>query len=79
MNTIIEQALQLPKEEKIELYNALKDELDEYSEDELTKEQWEELEKRQQSIEDGTAKFISGDEFLNKLQNLRNELLHKRS
>ena len=81
MNTIIEQALQLPKEEKMELYYALQEDLDDELEDndELTKEQWEEIKRRQRSIEDGTAKFISGDEFLSKLNNLRNELRSKRS
>lgn len=79
MSTIIEQALQLPKEEKLELYYALQEDLDEeVGEEELTKEQWEEVEKRYKDIENDASQFISGDEFLNKLDTLRNELRSKR-
>ncbi len=81
MNTIIEQALQLPKEEKLELYFALQEDLDneQLEGDELTKEQWEEIQQRYKNIEDDASQFMSGDEFLLKLNVLRNELRSKRS
>ena len=80
MNTIIEQALQLPKEEKLELYYALQENLDEeVGEEELTKEQWEEVEKRYNDIESDPSQFMSGDEFTKKLNALNHELRSKRS
>ncbi len=80
MNAIIEQALQLPKAEKLELYYALRENLDEEPEENtLTEEQWEEIKSRQRSIENGSAKLMSGDDFMDKLTNLRNELRSKRS
>ena len=80
MNSIIEQVLQLPKEQKLELFYALQEELEMadnevfYSDELMTK-----LEKRAQDIEDKKASFISMEEFNSKLQNLRNELRSKRS
>lgn len=72
--------MQLPKAEKWELCYILQENLDdELEENTVTKEQWKEVKKRQQSIEDGTAKRMSGDEFLSKLNTLRNELRSKRS
>lgn len=79
MSTIIEQALQLSREEKLELYFALQEDLDEEAGEELTKEQWEEIEKRYKDIKNETSQFMSGDEFLSKLHTLQNELLSKHS
>ena len=75
MNTIIEQVLSLPENEKIELYHALQDNLNvnEIEEQEII----EEVERRQKSIENGTATFISGDELLNRLRALQHELHSK--
>lgn len=65
MNTIIEQALQLPKEEKLELYFALQEDLNnDLDEDELTKEQWEQLNEISQQIENGSIKKISEEEMM---------------
>ncbi len=78
MNTIIEQALSLSEDEKIELYYALQNDLN-IDNETVEKEITEQVERRQKSIEDGSAKFISGNEFLNNLRTLRNELRSKRS
>ncbi len=77
MSTIIEQVLSLPEEEKIEIYHALQENLNLLDADE--QEILSEVEKRQKSIDDGTANFISGDEFLSRLRTLQNELHNKRS
>lgn len=65
MNAIIEQALQLPKEEKLELFYALQESLDDEIEgDELTKEQWQQLNEISKQIDDGSIKKISEEEMM---------------
>ena len=75
MNTIIEQALQLPKEEKLELYYALQENLDEEAgEEELTKEQWKQLNDITEQIDKGTIKKISELEMMTLMKQKRNGL-----
>lgn len=75
MNTIIEQVLQLPKEEKLELYFALQEDLDnELEQDELTKEQWEQLNEISQQLEDGSIKKISEEEMMDFLKKRKHGL-----
>ncbi len=74
MNSVIEEALKLSREEKIALYYQLQEDLDfedeALQEDDLTPEQWKELNKREEAIKNGTMKMITRDEF--------NEFLNKR-
>ncbi len=78
MSSLIEEALKLPKEEKVKLYYALQEDLefddDILAEDELTPEQWKELDKRVKDAESGKAEFISIDDFKKKLGKKINEI-----
>jgi len=80
MNPVIEQALRLPREEKLELFYALQEELEAKNEEDFFSDDlMEELKKREQAIDEGRADFISMETFNTRLQNLRNELRSKRS
>jgi hypothetical protein len=77
MATVIEEALKLPKEEKLKLFHALQEELETevvFREDELTKEQWAEINKRTSEIHSGKAKLISRNELAGFLNERRNSL-----
>jgi putative addiction module component (TIGR02574 family) len=68
---LLEQALQLPKEQRLGLADQLLDSVDEYTEtddDELDPELREELERRLKSIEGGTAVLLDGDEVMRELR-----------
>lgn len=71
MRSIIEDALRLPKEEKVKLYYALQEDLNfednVLAEDELTPEQWKELERRTQDLADGKSGAIPIERFKQKL------------
>lgn len=73
MNTIIEQALQLCKEEKIELYHALQNNLD-FENDGFTDEQWKQLNETTTQADNGTTRKISGDEMIRLVKQRRNSL-----
>jgi hypothetical protein len=80
MHKIIEDALQLPMEEKKELYYALQQDLNEDTilrEDELTPEQWREVNKRNHDIDTGKAQYISKEQLLDYLKERRNALPFK--
>ena len=76
MQNIIEEVLKLSKEEKMKLYQALQEDLEEnvLHEDELTQDQWIELNKRIGDIESGKAKLISRGELEEFLKNRRNAI-----
>lgn len=67
MSTLIEEALNLSKEEKIKLYYALQEDLgyddNILAEEELTSEQWTELDKRTKDAESGTSVSLLLEEF----------------
>jgi putative addiction module component (TIGR02574 family) len=78
MNPIIEEALRLPKEEKVKLYYALQEELEAeqkvVDEEGLSDEQWKEVNRRMEEIESGKMKTISLEEHLQWLKDSRNAL-----
>jgi hypothetical protein len=67
---LLEQALQLPKEQRRRLADQLLDSVDEFSQadDELDPELREELVRRLKTIEDGTAVLLDGDEVVRELR-----------
>jgi putative addiction module component (TIGR02574 family) len=68
---LLEQALQLPKEQRLRLADQLWDSVDEFSQaddDELDPELREELVRRLKTIEDGTAVLLDGDEVMRELR-----------
>jgi hypothetical protein len=71
LSSLIEEALKLPKEEKVKLYYALQEDLEFddniLAEDELTPEQWKELDKRVKDAESGKAESISIEKSKKKL------------
>jgi hypothetical protein len=75
MRNIKEEVLKLPREEKIDLYNALMEDLgwgdDVMGNDELSPEDWIEIKKREAMIESGEAGFISFDEFKKKINEFK--------
>ncbi len=71
MSMDIEEALKLPKEEKVKLYYALQEDLEcndtILAEDQLTPEQWKELGKRIKDTEAENTELISIEAFKRKL------------
>jgi putative addiction module component (TIGR02574 family) len=67
---LLEQALQLPKEQRLRLADQLLDSVDGFSQtdDELDPELREELGRRLKTIEDGTAVLLNGDEVMRELR-----------
>lgn len=67
MSTIIEEVLQLPWEEKLELLHALQEDLEHGNEtqgqDDLSKDQWDEIFRREKMLESGDMKAVGADEF----------------
>ena len=76
MSAIIEQVLQLSREEKLELLHALEADLqnddETLEEDDLSKEQWGEIFMREKMLESGEMKGIDTEEFDDFLNNRRN-------
>ncbi len=78
---LFEQALALPEEERrkltTRLLKTLPDHPDDPDDEGLTDEQWqaawdEELRRREQSLDDGTAKLIDGEEVMKEMFALAN-------
>ncbi|HYV94472.1 MAG TPA: addiction module protein [Chitinophagales bacterium] len=67
----LQEILQLPYDEKIEIYEALVNDLHKENglEEELNESQKQELDRRLKKIEDGEAKFFSWDEVERRLRN----------
>lgn len=68
MNTLKEEVLKLPREEKIELFAALKKDLesgdnDVVQEDDLSREEWAEMYRREKMLENGETKAITAEEL----------------
>lgn len=68
---LLEQAMQLPKEQRLRLADELLDSIEEFSQtddDEVDPELREELVRRLKSIEDGTAELLDDDEVMRELR-----------
>ncbi|MCY7420680.1 MAG: addiction module protein [Chitinophagaceae bacterium] len=78
MSKIIEQALELPHDEKVRLFYALKEDLrfedDKLIEDELTTDQWKALNQRIADIKTGKSTLLSLEEFKQKMEKKTNEI-----
>jgi len=76
--SIFEEAMNLPKEEKVRLYYALQENLnfedDILEEADLTKVQWDELLKREKELDNGTMKTITTNDFNKFLKERRSGL-----
>jgi hypothetical protein len=69
LESLLEQALQLPEAERGKLAVQLLRTLDPDDEDELTRGEWEaawsaEIDRRVREVDDGTAELLDGDEVL---------------
>lgn len=72
MSHIIEEALKLPKEEKMQLYYALQQDLDagnNLAEEELTIEEWKDITQRREDIDSEKIKAISLEQHLQWINN----------
>ena len=76
MNTLIEQVLSLPEDEKIELYYALQEDLH-FEESGLTDEQWKQLDGISTQIDNGTIEKISKEEMMQFLKKRRGNVSAK--
>jgi hypothetical protein len=78
MGTLKEEVLKLPREEKIDLIYALKQDVgwddDAEEEEELSPEDWAELKRREKMDDNGEMKWISTEEFDNFLKERRNAI-----
>lgn len=78
MSKIIEEALELPHDEKVRLFNALKEDLrfqdDKLIQDDLTTDQWTALNQRIADIETGKSTLLSLENFKQKMEKKTNEI-----
>ncbi len=78
MSAIIEQVLQLPREEKLELLHALQDDLqweeETLEEGDLSKEEWAEIYRRERMLESGETGVMTLDEFKQKLNAFQHDV-----
>lgn len=74
----MEAVLQLPREEKIELLLALREDLEwedeQLEEDDLSKEEWVEIYKREKMLESGEAGVMTLEEFRTKVNTFQHDV-----